>query len=170
MKLMLESLIKQWFNSEILSYISQEFINAIYECRIERLNTMMNKITMETFSFFDMSGKEPEKFYHGFTLGLIVDLKGRYQIESNRESGYGRYDVMLFPLHSQDPGIVIEFKSLAADEGEKDLSDTLASALNQIADRNYVAALEARGIPHDRIYAYGFAFRGKDVLIGGGRL
>ena len=167
---MLEALIKQWFNSENLYSISHEFRNALCECRIDRMNLMMNKISMETFSYFDMSGKEPEKFYHGFTLGLIADLKGRYQVESNRESGYGRYDVMLFPLQSQDPGIVIEFKSLASDEGEKDLDDTLAAALKQIADRQYVAALEARGIPHDHIYAYGFAFHGKDVLIGGGKL
>ena len=90
---------------------------------------------METFSYFDMSGKEPEKFYHGFTLGLIADLKGRYLIESNRESGYGRYDVMLFPLQTQDPGIVIEFKALAEDEGERKLEDTARAALRQIAER-----------------------------------
>ena len=117
-----------------------------------------------------MSGKEPERFYHGFVLGLIVDLKERYAIESNRESGFGRYDVMLFPLNKSDPGIVIEFKSIDYDEGENSLKDTAISALNQIEEKKYVAALEARGVPKERIFTYGFAFKGKEVLIEGGPL
>ena len=148
--------------------MSQEFRRALCAGATARMNTMMRRIALETFSFFDMGGSEPERFYHGFALGLLVDLKGRFQLESNRESGWGRCDVMLIPLSAQDPGIVIEFKSLAEDEGERKLEDTVRAALRQIADREYAAALEARGVPRSRLLAYGFAFKGKDVLIAGG--
>ena len=167
---MMEILIRDWFNSESLLSISYEFRKSLCERKIIRMNSLMNKISQETFSFFDMSGKEPERFYHGFVLGLIVDLKERYAIESNRESGFGRYDVMLFPLNKSDPGIVIEFKSIDYDEGENSLKDTAISALNQIEEKKYVAALEARGVPKERIFTYGFAFKGKEVLIEGGPL
>ena len=116
----------------------------------------------------DMSGKEPERFYHGFILGLIVDLKGRYTIESNRESGFGRYDVMLIPINKNNPGIIIEFKSISYDDGEKDLLDTVNAALQQIEDKHYVTALVARGLAQERLFTYGFAFKGKEVLIAGG--
>ncbi len=169
-KIMMDTLISEWFNSSSLYSVSHEFKNALCEGRITRMNAMMNKISLETFSFFDMSGKEPERFYHGFVLGLIVDLKKRYTIESNRESGFGRYDVMLFPLSKKDPGIVIEFKSIDYDAGEKELNDTVNAALKQIAEKHYATELVARGIPKNRIFTYGFAFRGKEVLIGGGPL
>ena len=167
-KMMMESLVRQWFNSASLSAVSQEFRRALCAGATARMNTMMRRIALETFSFFDTGGREPERFYHGFALGLLVDLKGRFQLESNRESGWGRYDVMLIPLAQQDPGIVIEFKSLAEDEGERKLEDTARAALRQIAEREYAAALEARGVPRSRMLAYGFGFRGKDVLIAGG--
>ena len=167
-KVMMESLVRQWFNSASLRVVSQEFRRALCAGATARMNTMMRRIALETFSFFDMGGREPERFYHGFALGLLVDLKGRFQLESNRESGWGRYDVMLIPLTSQDPGIVIEFKALAEDEGERKLEDTARAALRQIAERQYAASLEARGVPRSRMLAYGFAFRGKDVLIAGG--
>lgn len=115
-----------------------------------------------------MSGKEPERFYHGFVLGLIVDLKGRYTIESNIESGFGRYDVMLIPVNKNDPGIIIEFKSISYDDGEKDLLDTVNAALQQIEDKHYVTAMVARGLAQERLFTYGFAFKGKEVLIAGG--
>lgn len=142
------------------------------------MNTYMNKVTLEMFSHFDTgkraSGAEPERFYHGFVLGLMVELADKYVLTSNRESSFGRYDVMLEPrmqtgaaerLGVRD-AIIIEFK--VQDEEEKELSDTVQEALRQIRERNYKAALTARGIPEECIRSYGFAFCGKQVLIGGG--
>ena len=107
---------------------------------------------------------EPERFYHGFVLGLLVELSDRYTLTSNRESGFGRYDVMLEPKGGGD-AIILEFKVQDPDE-EKELADTVKAALEQIEDRKYETALITKGIPKERIRKYGFAFRGKDVLIG----
>ena len=132
----------------------------------------MNHVAATTFSFFDTGTlpserSQPEKFYHVFVLGLISELRDTYEIKSNRESGYGRYDVMLIPLDLKDNrlnAIVLEFKAHEADE-EKTLSDTAQAALKQIEDKNYDAELTARGIGIERIKHYGFAFEGKKVLI-----
>ena len=100
-------------------------------------------------------------------LGLISELRDTYEIKSNHESGYGRYDVMLIPLDLKDSrlnAIVLEFKVHEADE-EKTLSDTAQAALKQIEDKNYDAELTAKGIDVERIKHYGFAFEGKKVLI-----
>lgn len=130
----------------------------------------MNDVALDTFSLFDAGARpaerEPERFYHGFVLGLLVELRGRYIVTSNRESGYGRYDVMLEPCDpAVDDGIVIEFKVLNP-RREHSLEETVAAARAQIAEKRYAAALEARGVPADRIRTYGFAFQGKTVLIG----
>ena len=136
------------------------------------MNIFMNHVAATTFSFFDTGTlpserSQPEKFYHVFVLGLISELRDTYEIKSNRESGYGRYDVMLIPLDLKDNrlnAIVLEFKAHEADE-EKTLSDTAQAALKQIEDKNYDAELTARGIGIERIKHYGFAFEGKKVLI-----
>ncbi|MCI8648255.1 MAG: hypothetical protein HFE76_16010, partial [Firmicutes bacterium] len=107
---------------------------------------------------------EPERFYHGFVLGLMVELSDRYIITSNRESGFGRYDVMLEPKNREDDGILLEFK-VHDPEDERDLEETAAAALAQIEEKQYAGALLAKGIPADRIRSYGFAFEGKTVLI-----
>ena len=130
----------------------------------------MNDVALMTFSQFDTgkhpSGKsQPERFYHGFVLGLLVDLRDRYSIQSNGESGYGRYDIMMVPREEKDPAIVIEFKVQDPEEEEK-LEDTVQAALRQIADRKYDAKLLSMGISEKRIRHYGFAFAGKKVLIG----
>ena len=107
---------------------------------------------------------QPERFYHGFVLGLTVELAGRYIITSNRESGFGRYDVVMEPKNRTDNAVIMEFKVRDSSE-EKSLADTAEEALKQIEELQYQADLENRGISGDRIRKYGFAFEGKEVLI-----
>ena len=167
-KLMFESMIKEWFDHGETSF--NGFIKALLANDLETMNAYMNEIAMESFSFFD-SGKNfseskvAERFYHGFVLGLLVDLRKIYRITSNRESGFGRYDVMLEPLNKNDDAIIIEFKVFNPKK-EKSLEDTIASALEQIAEKQYDTELIARGISKEQIRHYGFAFEGKKVLIG----
>ena len=166
-RMMFERMIKDWFSEYTPAY--NEFIKALLTDDLKAMNAYINRIALTTFSFFDTgknpSGEEPERFYHGFVLGLLVDLRGRYTITSNRESGFGRYDVLLEPVSPQDNGIILEFKVQELDE-EEALTDTVQSALKQIEDRNYETVLIEKGIPREKIRKYGFAFRGKKVLIG----
>ena len=133
------------------------------------MNDYMNCVSQSVFSCFDTgknpSKKEPERFYHGFVLGLMVELADRYTITSNRESGFGRYDVMLEPKRESDDAIILEFKVFQPRK-EKELLDTVQAALKQIEDKNYEDVLIAKGIEKERIRKYGFAFCGNEVLIG----
>ena len=136
------------------------------------MNEYMNQISEAVFSFFDTGAKpsshsHPERFYHGFVLGLIVELAGEYRILSNRESGFGRYDVVLEPLERQSPmpAFVLEFK-VRNPRREQTLEDTLQAALAQIEEKKYDSGLVAGGILKERICHYGFAFEGKTVLVG----
>lgn len=168
---MFQRMIDGWFKNYTPDY--NDFIKALLHNDIKAMNHYMNKVALATFSFFDSGNRpsrytEPERFYHGFVLGLIVDLRDRYVITSNRESGFGRYDVILEPRKDTElDAIILEFK--VYDPGEEtDLSETLTAALSQIDQKEYAADLIAKGMPESRIRKYGFAFEGKRVLIGQG--
>ena len=167
-RLMFGNLIHDWFSQTEADY--NDFIQALLIGDVKAMNAYMNRVSLGIFSYFDTgnrpSGEEPERFYHGFILGLVVDLQGRYVLTSNRESGFGRYDVMMEPKNPQaDDAIILEFK-VHDPEDETTLKETVQSALAQIEKKQYAAQLIARGISKDHIRSYGFAFEGKKVLIG----
>ena len=166
-RIMFEDMILDWFVPQEGNY--NAFIKALLFGDVKAMNVYMNKVAMSMFSYFDTgknpSGEEPERFYHGFVLGLMVELADRYVLTSNRESGFGRYDVMLEPRRAEDDGIIIEFKVQDAEE-EKELADTVKAALKQIEEKKYDTMLVEKGVPKEKIRSYGFAFRGKEVLIG----
>ncbi|MCI5511950.1 MAG: ATP-binding protein [Eubacterium sp.] len=167
-KLMFQNIIRDWFTEAETEY--NDFIKALLSGDKKAMNAYMNRVALNTFSYFDTgkkpSGEEPERFYHGFVLGLIVELQNRHIIKSNRESGFGRYDVILEPKYpDKDDAIILEFKVHDPSE-ESTLMDTVLEAHRQIEEKNYAAELTVRGIPENRIRTYGFAFQGKNVLIG----
>ena len=168
---MFRKMILRWFSPAKRE--TNEFIRALISGDIESMNAYMNKVTLKTISYFDTgntpSDEEPERFFHGFVLGLIVDQTENYIITSNRESGYGRYDIMLEPIDKTNeklPGIVIEFKVINHRK-ENSLEETVKAALKQIEEKNYNAELIKRGVKEENIHHYGFAFKGKEVLIDG---
>ena len=185
-RMMFRNMVRKWFSGAGTVY--NDFIKALLVDDIRAMNVYMNKVALTTFSYFDTgnrpSGAEPERFhgveattkglkepnpsvcfYHGFVLGLMVELADRYVLTSNRESGFGRYDVMLEPRRQEDDGIILEFKVQDPEE-EKELADTVKAALDQIEEKQYETMLVEKGVPRERIRKYGFAFRGNTVMIG----
>ena len=164
---MFSNMFKGWFATASANY--NEFIKAMLGGNVKAMNLYMNDIALATFSSFDV-GKhfsqrsQPERFYHGFVLGLLVEVRDLYEIRSNRESGYGRYDVMLIPKTKENDGIILEFK--VKESEEKTLEETVQTALAQIEAKKYDAELLELGVSKEHIRHYGFAFEGKKVLIG----
>ena len=167
-KMMFQNMVHDWFSTVSEDY--NDFVLAMLADDIDAMNEYMNRVALGSFSYFDTgkrpSGAEPERFYHGFVLGLLVDLQDRFVITSNRESGFGRYDVVIEPKDpTKQDAYILEFKVFNSRK-ESNLEDTVTAALRQIEEKQYAAGLMERGIAQDQIHSYGFAFEGKQVLIG----
>ena len=112
-KRMFENMVHGWFYEPDESY--NDFVEALLSGDLKAMNVYMNRVALQTFSYFDtgkkLSREDPERFYHGFVLGLLVDLAGDYTVISNRESGFGRYDVMIEPKDiKKHPAFILEFR------------------------------------------------------------
>ena len=166
-RLMFRRMIRSWFNQ---TPAFQEFVSSMFKGDVRAMNHYMNRVALNTFSYFDTGSKpsdqkEPERFYHGFVLGLLVDRAKTHMVKSNRESGFGRYDVVMEPKDAGNTAVIMEFKVQDSENGELSLEDTCQKALQQIEDKQYAADLLQRGIPAENILKYGFAFKGEKCLI-----
>ena len=164
---MFYTMVRGWFSRAGADYT--DLLKALILGDIDAVNEYMNRVLLRTFSYFDTgknpSIQEPERFYHGFVLGLLAELDNEYVITSNRESGFGRYDVIIEPKEKDGEAIILEFK-VRNPRREATLEDTLQVALKQIEEKQYDTALLVRGITAEHIHKYGFAFEGKRVLVG----
>lgn len=148
--------------------IYNEFVTALLDHQVEKMSDILTEIAYSSMSYFDTgkqpSDRVPENFYHGLVLGLIVSLRDRYHIRSNRESGRGRYDIAMYPINKDEDAFIMEFK-IHDSKNEQSLADTAENALQQIKEKAYETDLLAAGISEAKIYKIGFAFSGKDILV-----
>ncbi|MFH1644235.1 MAG: AAA family ATPase [bacterium] len=161
--------VKDFFNTVILDWFScigerryNEILESLVTGNIKTFSITFKDFVVKSFSYFDVSGNEPEKFYHAFVLGILVSLNKTHQIKSNRESGYGRYDVMIIPNDKNKPGVIIEFKKVYKDENET-MEQAAKQALRQIEEKKYWQELNDMGIKN--VVKLAIVFDGKSVLI-----
>ncbi|MCP5052115.1 MAG: AAA family ATPase, partial [bacterium] len=155
------TIVEEYFYARTESEDLENMLNALVEGDIKRFETMLKKIVLSVFSFHDF-GNKSEKVYHALVAGLLVWISKTHQIKSNRESGYGRYDIMIFPRNPSRIGYVIEFKAVDKDDNET-MEDALEKALKQIEEKKYETELVDRGIK--QIKKLAIAFSGKEVCV-----
>ena len=163
---------RRWFQNGSVNHMHR-FSEALLNDDVNEMNRQMQQIVLMAVSSFDSGVKpskgeiQPENYFHGLTTGLLFDLYGRFSLTSNRESGFGRYDICLEPLDKRNykTPYILELKIFSEKEGDKDLLDTARRALRQISDKRYDYDLLAKGYLPEEIHRYGMGFRGKEVMI-----
>ena len=157
-----KNLIEKWFQETMTNQKYELMLNMLINGEIEIFSGIFKQFVINNLSYFDVSGTEPERVYHAFVLGMLISLSEKYEVKSNKESGYGRYDVMLIPKDISKIGIVIEFKKIddflktTIEEGSK-------AALKQIEDMKYSQELISLGIKN--IVKLAIVFKGKEIEI-----
>ncbi|SFB43393.1 PD-(D/E)XK nuclease superfamily protein [Clostridium frigidicarnis] len=157
-----KNIIQQWFLDTITKNNYDIMLNSLINGDIKIFGKLLRQFVLKSISYFDVGGYEGEKVYHAFVLGMLISLNDTHEVLSNRESGYGRYDVMVIPKDISKLGIVIEFKKLDPDDYET-LEETADDALKQIEDKKYSVTLENKGIKNIKEIAV--VFKGKEVYI-----
>ena len=159
-KFLFQNIIREWFNDKVIGNNLNTILKDLVTLNLKEFEKKFQVLVRQMFSFMDVGENTAENFYHAFVLGMLVGLKDSYYVKSNRESGFGRYDIMLEPKDKNGNSFVIEFKVLE-DEEEKTIEDTIENAKKQIEERKYAEDLEERG--YTNITKMVFAFKGKEV-------
>lgn len=154
------TMVLTWFRAATIRQDYQKMLAALVAGNTTVFKRAFELFSGEVLSVFDMSAKEPEKFYHILTLGMFAALMATHEVRSNRESGIGRYDVMIIPKDPTQFGIIIEFKKAT---GKETLLAAAKKALQQIEDRKYETELCARGLA--KVIKLGIAFKGKESFV-----
>ncbi|OOM73830.1 hypothetical protein CLOBL_45600 [Clostridium sp. BL-8] len=162
MHIFYENLIEKWFKETLTNQKYEEMLSRLICGDIENFGYIFKEFVIDNLSYFDVSGKEPERVYHAFVLGMLVSLSENYEVKSNKESGYGRYDVMIIPKDILKLGIIIEFKKI--NELSKETIDMAAQeALKQIEKNKYEQELISKGI--ENTIKLSIVFKGKEISI-----
>ena len=159
-KFLFQNIIREWFNDKVIGNNLNTILKDLVTLNLKEFEKKFQVLVRQMFSFMDVGENTAENFYHAFVLGMLVGLKDSYYVKSNRESGFGRYDIMLEPKDKNGNSFVMEFKVLE-DAEEKTIEDTIENAKKQIEERKYAEDLEERG--YTKITKMVFAFKGKEV-------
>jgi hypothetical protein len=157
-----EDTLQDWLHQMVGGVRLQDLLHALLQTNWKIFGKLLKDMVLAVLSYHDTAGKKPEKVYHAFVLGLLTNLSDRYNIRSNRESGYGRYDVLMIPHQKSAPGFVFEFKKIDRPD-DKDETEAMQSALQQIKEREYATELQAQGVK--RIWGVGVVVEGKQVWV-----
>lgn len=157
-----KNMILKWFEDSITMVNYKNMLSALINGDIENFSYLFKDFVINNISYFDVSGKEPEKIYHAFVLGMLVSLADNYEVKSNKESGFGRYDVMIIPKNISKIGLIMEFKKINTFSDET-MEEATKKALKQIEEKKYEQELIIRGIKD--ILKIAIVFKGKDVRI-----
>ncbi len=159
-KELFRSIVRNWFNDKVIGNDLRSILKDLLTLNLKEFEKKFDVLVREMFSFMDVGENTAENFYHAFVLGMLVGLRDTYYVNSNRESGYGRYDIMLEPKDKTANSFIMEFKVLENKE-EKTIEDTIENAKKQIEEKKYEENLQERGF--ENITKMVFAFKGKEV-------
>ena len=158
-KLLFEEIVREWFKDKVVGNDLRSILKDLVELNLVEFEKKFRILVREMFSYMDVGENTAENFYHAFVLGMLVGLKDNYYVNSNRESGIGRYDIMLEPKEKNGNSFIIEFK-VADDMEESTIEETIANARKQIEEKGYESNLKERGFTN--ITKMVFAFHGKE--------